>query len=154
MRLMFFYFNKFLLNRLMRRSIENGTIEQIRCSSSSSNPAEILQRCSTLRFEHGYYILTEDITVAIKRRQTIIDTLFTAVVTVLLTIGRLCIGCNLDIDEMINHFRRPIPLITGLICQIIYLPILSALICKIFSLDKSTSLGLLSTASSPGNLLE
>ena len=126
----------------------NATIEQKRCSSSSSN--EILQKCSTLRFEHGFYILTEDITVAIKRRQTIIDTLFTVVVIVLLTIGRLCIGCNLETEQFTDHLKRPIPLITGLICQIIFLPILSALICKIFSLDNSTSLGLLSTASSPG----
>lgn len=140
----------FVLRRLMQHSMENATLEQSRCSSSSSDSTEIRRRCPTLRFERGYYILTENVTVAIKRRQTIIDTLFTAVVTVLLTIGRLCIGCNLDIDQMINHFRRPIPLITGLICQIIYLPILSALICKIFSLDYSTSLGLLSTASSPG----
>jgi BASS family bile acid:Na+ symporter len=102
------------------------------------------------KFEHGYYILTEKINVGIKRHQTIIDILFTGVVMFLVTVGTLCIGCDLEIEEMINNLKRPIPLIIGLACQIIYLPLLSFFLAKIIRLDNSTSLGLLSTASSPG----
>ncbi len=111
---------------------------------------EILRKCPMLRLERGYYVLTEQITVAVKRRQTIIDVLFTGVVMVLLTVGILCIGCDLEIEQMVNNFKRPIPLLIGLACQIVYLPLLSALISKIFQLDRSTNLGLLSMASSAG----
>lgn len=111
---------------------------------------EILQNCRMLKFKHGYYILTETINVAVKRHQTIIDVLFTGVVMFLVTMGTLCIGCDLEIEQLINNVKRPIPLIIGIACQIIYLPLLAFLISKILHLDGSTSLGLLSTASNPG----
>ena len=68
----------------------------------------------------------------------------------LVTFGTLCIGCDLELEQMLSNFRRPLPLLIGLACQIIYLPLLSFALSKIFKLGKSTSLGLLSTASSPG----
>ena len=139
------------INRLIQRSTKNATIEQRVCSSlSSTNRMEILQKCPMLRLERGYYVLSEEIIVAVKRRQTIIDVLFTGVVMILLTFGRLCIGCDLEIQQMIDNFKRPIPLLIGLACQIVYLPLLSIFISKVFQLDRSTNLGLLSTASAPG----
>jgi predicted Na+-dependent transporter len=114
---------------------------------------EILENCPLLKFEHGYYILTEKLDVAVKRHQTVIDVLFTCVVMFLVTVGTLCIGCDLEIEQIMNNLKQPIPLIIGLACQIIYLPLLSFLIIKILRLDNSTSLGLLSIASSPGEFL-
>jgi predicted Na+-dependent transporter len=111
---------------------------------------DILRNCPTLKYENGHYILTQSVNVAIKRHQTIIDVLFTAVVIVLVTSGTLCIGCGLEMEQLVTSFQRPIPLIIGLVCQIIYLPLLSLGISKTFRLDNSTSLGLLSTATSPG----
>jgi predicted Na+-dependent transporter len=105
-----------------------------------------------LKYENNYYVLTQKITVAIKRHQTIIDILFTGVVIFLVTVGTLCIGCGLEIEQLMTNFKRPIPLIVGLFCQIIYLPLLSFGITKLFRLDHSTSLGLISTASSPGKI--
>jgi predicted Na+-dependent transporter len=110
----------------------------------------ILRNCPMLRFERDYYILKEEITVAIKRHQTVIDTLFTGVVMFLVTIGTLCIGCDLEIEQIVHSIKQPIPLIVGLACQLIYLPLLSLLMSKLFQLDNPTSLGLISTASSPG----
>jgi predicted Na+-dependent transporter len=111
---------------------------------------DILRNCPTLKYENGHYILTQSVNVAIKRHQTIIDVLFTAVVIVLVTSGTLCIGCGLEMEQLVTSFQRPIPLLIGLFCQIIYLPLLSLGISKTFRLDNSTSLGLLSTATSPG----
>jgi predicted Na+-dependent transporter len=105
-----------------------------------------------LKYENNHYVLTQKITVAIKRHQTIIDILFTGVVIFLVTVGTLCIGCGLEIEQLMTNFKRPIPLIVGLFCQIIYLPLLSFGITKLFRLDHSTSLGLISTASSPGKI--
>lgn len=129
---------------------KNGTFEQLTCLKSLSNHKNILKNCPELKYENNYYILREKIEVAIKRHQTIIDILFTCVVIFLVTVGTLCIGCGLEIEQLMGNFRKPFPLIIGLFCQIIYLPLLSFLITKIFRLDNSTSLGLLSTASSPG----
>jgi predicted Na+-dependent transporter len=103
-----------------------------------------------LTYENNYYILSQRITIAIKRHQSIIDVLFTCVVIFLVTIGTLCIGCGLEFEQLINNLKRPMPLLVGLFCQIVYLPCLSWGITKIFRLDNSTSLGLISTASSPG----
>ncbi len=119
---------------------------------SSSNRQEILRNCPMLTYENNHYVLSEQINVAVKRHQTIIDTLFTCVVIFLVTIGTLCIGCGLELEQLINNIKRPIPLIVGLFCQIVYLPCLSMGITKIFRLDNSTSLGLISTASSPGKI--
>ncbi|CAF3775795.1 unnamed protein product [Rotaria sp. Silwood1] len=136
--------------RSIEYSINNGTFEQIKCSKSSLNHNEIVENCQMLKYENGYYILRQTINIAVKRHQTIIDFLFTSVVMFLVTTGILCIGCGLEIEQLIKNIRQPLPLIVGLICQIIYLPLLSFIIKKIFQLDNSTSLGLLSTASSPG----
>ena len=103
-----------------------------------------------LKLEEDFYVLSQEIHVAIKRHQTIIDTLFIAVVSFLVTMGTLCIGCGLEMDQIVNNFRQPMPLVVGLLCQIVYVPLLSLAITKILRLDHSTSLGLISTASSPG----
>lgn len=134
-------------------SQKNATIEQKTCAQSSSNRQDLLQNCPMLRSENNFYILSETIHVAIKRHQSVIDILFTSAVIFLVTVGTLCIGCGLEIEQLTKNFRRPIPLIIGLFCQLIYIPCLSLGITKILRLDNSTSLGLISTASSPGKNL-
>ncbi|UJR13551.1 hypothetical protein I4U23_000565 [Adineta vaga] len=130
---------------------KNITNEQLACvRSSSSNQMEILQNCPRLQYKDGFYVVNHTINIAIKRHQTVIDALFTSVVIVLVTVGTLCIGCGLELEQLTSNFKRPIPLLIGLFCQIVYLPLLSTAITKIFRLDESTSLGLLSTASTPG----
>lgn len=140
----------YYLNRSGRALSQNITNEQILCSRSTSDRAEILRNCPKLQYKDGFYVLNHTIHVAIKRHQSIIDALFTGVVIVLVTGGTLCIGCGLEIDQLKSNFKRPIPLIIGLFCQIVYLPLLSVAISKIFRSDDPTSLGLLSTASTPG----
>jgi len=144
------YFQDESTYRSNRDLIKNATIIQKTCGGSSSNRNDILKNCPMLKYENDYYILTQNISVAIKRRQSIIDILFTCVVIFLVTVGTLCIGCGLEMEQLLKNFRKPLPLIVGFICQVIYLPLLSFAIIKIFRLDSSTSLGLISTASSPG----
>lgn len=137
----------------IRSSLANATIEEKICAESSSNQQDIIQNCPNLRYENDFYILTESLHVAVKRHQTIIDLLFTGVVIFLVTLGTLCIGCGLEIEQLTSNFRRPIPLIIGLFCQLVYLPCLSLGITKVLRLDNSTSLGLISTASCPGKMI-
>lgn len=125
--------------------------KQRACARSSPDRREILRNCPKLKLERDHYVLTEEVQVAINRRQTIIDALFTAVVTFLVTMGTLCIGCDLELEQIMQNIKRPIPLLIGLFCQTVYLPLLSLALAKIFQLDKATSLGLLSTGSCPGN---
>ena len=117
---------------------------------SSSDRVDILENCPKLRYEEGFYLLSQTVTVAIKRHQTVIDALFTGVVFFLVTMGTLCIGCGLEMEQIVDNLRRPIPLLLGLFCQIVYVPLLSYAITKIFRFDHPTSLGIISTASSPG----
>lgn len=145
-----FYFHDGIDKRITPSTEINATEQQKLCSQTSNHQQEILDNCPTLSFEDNQYILSQTVNVAIKRHQTIIDILFMSVVFFLVTMGTLCIGCQLEINQLLNNFRRPIPLIVGLFCQIVYLPSLSYGIVKIFKLDNSTSLGLLSTASTPG----
>ncbi len=138
--------------RLSRRAIQNVTIEQETCGRSSANRMEILRNCPMLKYEDGYYVFNQTINVAIKRHQSVIDALFISVVIVLVMFGTLCIGCGLEMEQLVSNLKQPIPLIIGLICQIVYLPLLSLAITKIFKLDSSTNLGLLTTASTPGKI--
>ena len=142
-----FYFEYF---RSTKRQDKNATLEQRTCVSSSSNREDILRNCPILSYENNYYVLSQRINVAIKRHQSIIDILFTCVVMFLVTMGTLCIGCGLEFEQLLVNIKRPLPLIVGLFCQIVFLPCLSLGITKIFRLDNSTALGLISTASSPG----
>ncbi len=87
-----------------------------------------------LKYENDYYILTQIISVTIKRHQSIIDVLFTCVVIFLVTVGTLCIGCGLEMEQYIKNFKRRLPLIVGFICQVIYLPLFSFSIIKKFSI--------------------
>ncbi|CAF0898573.1 unnamed protein product [Adineta ricciae] len=139
--------NKFKSGRVLSPNVTN---EQVLCAHSSPDRTEILRNCPKLQYKDGFYVLNHTINIAIKRHQSIIDALFTGVVVMLVTGGTLCIGCGLEIEQLKNNFKRPIPLIIGLFCQIVYLPLLSVAISKIFRLDDPTSLGLLSTASTPG----
>ncbi|CAF1350650.1 unnamed protein product [Adineta steineri] len=136
--------------RSTERSKRNATIEEITCARSSSDRMEILQKCPKLKYEDDHYILSHTINIAVKRHQSVIDALFTAVVIVLVTAGTLCIGCGLEMEQLLTNFRRPLPLIIGLTCQIVYVPLLSIAISKTVRLDNSTTLGLFSTACSPG----
>ena len=133
-------------------SLQNATIEQKTCAQSSSNRQDILQNCPMLHHDNNSYILSETIHVAVRRHQSVIDVLFMSVVIFLVTVGTLCIGCGLEIEQLTSNFRRPIPLIIGLFCQLVYLPCLSLGITKVLRLDNSTSLGLISTAISPGKI--
>ena len=139
--------------RSTERRDKNATIEQQNCVRSSRNREEILRNCPMLTYENNHYVLSQQINIAIKRHQSIIDILFTSVVTFLVTIGTLCIGCGLELEQLISNLKRPIPLIVGLFCQVVYLPCLSLGLAKAFRLDNSTSLGLISTASSPGKYI-
>jgi hypothetical protein len=136
--------------RPVASSLVNGSEEQKSCAMSSSDRLEILENCPSVKYDDGLYILSQTISVAIKRHQTIIDALFTGVVFFLVTMGTLCIGCDLEMEQIVGNLRRPIPLLLGLFCQIVYVPLLSYALTKIFRFDHATSLGLISTASSPG----
>jgi hypothetical protein len=68
-----------------------------------------------LKYENDYYILIQTISVAIKRHQSIIDFLFTYVVIFLVTVKTLCIGCGLQMEQLVNNFKRPLPLIA--VCE-------------------------------------
>ncbi len=113
------YFQDELVYRSNWGLIKNATIIQKTCVRSSSNRNDILQNCPMLKYENDYYILTQIISVAIaiKRRQSIIDVFFTCIVIFLVTVGTLCIGCGLEMEQLIKNFKRPLPLIVGLICQ-------------------------------------
>jgi hypothetical protein len=140
------------LRRLRRLSKSNITDEDRLCLESPANRSVILENCPTLTFDEDSYVLTEDIQVAIKRHQTVIDILFTIAVSFLVMMGTICIGCGLEIEQLMHNLKRPLPVLVGLFCQIIYLPLLAVLIGKVFRLDDSTNLGLLSTASCPGEI--
>lgn len=132
-------------------SLVNGSAEERACAMFSLDRDEILHRCSMLKFENASYHYSQTIDVAIKRHQTIIDNLFTTVILFLVMIGTLCIGCGLELDQILENWKKPLPLFIGSFCQIIYVPLLSFGITKIFRLDRANSLGLISTASSPGS---
>lgn len=143
-----FYFEK--QNQKQNYSVKNATDEQRICLTSEFDDEDFFQRCSMIKNHSEFFRYSRTIDVAIKRRQTIIDTLFMSVIIVLVMAGTLCIGCGLEIEQIFENFRRPIPLLVGLFSQIIFLPLLSFGMTKIFRFDKAASLGLISTASSPG----
>jgi len=78
-------------------------------------PLLIIYACPMLKYENDYYILIQTISVAIKRHQSIIDFLFTCVVIFLVAVETLCIGCGLEMEQLVNNFKRPLPLIA--VCE-------------------------------------
>ncbi|CAF1521367.1 unnamed protein product [Rotaria sp. Silwood1] len=91
-----------------------------------------------------------EIDIAVKRKTTILDTIFTIIIIILVCIGTFLIGCRLVPQNLYTNIRQPIPILIGLLSQFLCLPLLSYGLCKIAKLDSSTSIGLLSTGSSPG----
>ncbi|CAF0749286.1 unnamed protein product [Didymodactylos carnosus] len=120
------------------------------CRNSLPYTEDILRNCPSLTYENDSYVLNETIQIAVKRRQTIIDFLFTAIVIGLVTCGTFCIGCGLLFEQIAVNFHRPLPVLVGLFCQFVYMPLLSYGIIRILKLDSSTSLGILSTGICPG----
>ncbi len=60
---------------------------------------------------------------AVKRKSTILDTIFTVVVIILVCIGTFLIGCRLATQNLYANIRRPIPILIGLFSQFLCLPL-------------------------------
>ena len=69
--------------------------------------------------------LTSDIQVdfAVKRKATVLDTIFTVIIIILVCIGTFLIGCRLSMQNLWSHLRRPIPILIGLFSQFLCLPL-------------------------------
>ncbi|CAF0898553.1 unnamed protein product [Adineta ricciae] len=87
---------------------------------------------------------------AVKRKSTVLDTIFTVVVIILVCIGTFLIGCRLKTQNLYANIRRPVPILIGLSSQFVCLPLLAYGLAKLAKLDSSTAIGLLSTGSAPG----
>ncbi|CAF0850351.1 unnamed protein product [Didymodactylos carnosus] len=131
-------------------SIDENSLENHACRNSFPYKDDLLRNCPSLMYENGSYVLNKTIQIAVKRRQTIIDILFTTIVVVLVAIGTFCIGCGLLIEQLASNIRHPLPLLVGLFCQFVFAPLLGFGIARILKLDHPVSLGILSTASCPG----
>jgi len=64
-----------------------------------------------------------NIDIAVKRKSTILDTIFTVVVIILVCIGTFLIGCRLVPQNLYANIRRPIPILIGLFSQFLCLPL-------------------------------
>jgi len=60
---------------------------------------------------------------AVKRKSSILDTIFTVVVIILVCIGTFLIGCRLVTQNLYANIRRPIPILIGLFSQFLCLPL-------------------------------
>jgi hypothetical protein len=64
-----------------------------------------------------------NIDLAVKRKSTILDTIFTVIVIILVCIGTFLIGCRLATQNLYANIRRPIPILIGLFSQFLCLPL-------------------------------
>ncbi len=64
-----------------------------------------------------------NIDLAVKRKSTILDIIFTVVVIILVCIGTFLIGCRLVIQNLYANIRRPVPILIGLSSQFLCLPL-------------------------------
>jgi len=62
---------------------------------------------------------------AVKKKATILDTIFTVVVIILVCIGTFLIGCRLVTQNLYSNIRRPAPILIGLFSQFLCLPLVS-----------------------------
>lgn len=67
------------------------------------------------------------IDIAVKRKGTVLDIIFTVVIIILVCIGTFLIGCRLSTTNLIAHMRRPIPILIGLFSQFLCLPLVRRL---------------------------
>jgi hypothetical protein len=64
-----------------------------------------------------------NIDLAVKRKSTILDTIFTVIVIILVCIGTFLIGCRLVTQNLYANIRRPVPILIGLSSQFLCLPL-------------------------------
>lgn len=60
---------------------------------------------------------------AVKRKSSVLDTIFTVIVIILVCIGTFLIGCRLSSQNLIFNIRRPVPILIGLFSQFVCLPL-------------------------------
>ena len=65
--------------------------------------------------------------IAVKRKATVLDTIFTVVIVILVCIGTFLIGCRLSTANLYAHMRRPVPILIGLFSQFFCLPLVRSL---------------------------
>ena len=68
---------------------------------------------------------TDDLQIdfAVKRKSTVLDTIFTVIVIILVCIGTFLIGCRLVTQNLYANIRRPVPILIGLSSQFLCLPL-------------------------------
>jgi hypothetical protein len=74
---------------------------------------------------HYLFNYTNDLNIdfAVKRKSTVLDTIFTVVVIILVCIGTFLIGCRLVPQNLYANIRRPVPILIGLFSQFLCLPL-------------------------------
>ncbi|XP_039252117.2 sodium-dependent organic anion transporter-like [Styela clava] len=60
------------------------------------------------------------------------------------------IGCTIEIQRLVKHFKNPTGIITGLVCQFIIMPFLGYMWASIFSMEDPETLSVLIVGSCPG----
>ncbi|XP_013416873.1 ileal sodium/bile acid cotransporter-like [Lingula anatina] len=88
--------------------------------------------------------------VNVLRNPKALDTIFTIVVAVSVSINTIGFGCKLDLDVVKEILKKPVAPVVGLICQYAGMPMISFSIAKILKLPNELALGLFAIGCSPG----
>ncbi|CAM4821442.1 unnamed protein product [Rotaria magnacalcarata] len=114
--------------------------------------SKLLLHVEYLNETRNLFNYTNDLNIdlAVKRKTTVIDTIFTIVIIILVCIGTFLIGCRLVPQNLYANIRKPVPIIIGLFSQFLCLPLLAYGLAKLAKLDSSAAIGLLSTGTAPG----
>ena len=60
------------------------------------------------------------------------------------------LGCTIKLDVLKSHFRRPVGLVTGLVCQFIIYPAITFGLAHALKLEKWLAIGMILLGTAPG----
>lgn len=87
--------------------------------------SKLLLQAEYLNETQNLFNYTNDLRIefAVKRKTTVLDTIFTVAVILLVCIGTFLIGCRLILRNLYVNIRKPIPILIGLFSQFLCLPL-------------------------------
>ncbi|VDM02829.1 unnamed protein product [Schistocephalus solidus] len=95
-------------------------------------------------------LLVSGFRILILRKSGIVDRIFRIGLIILLFVVSFLMGCELDIDILRKHLRKPIGPVIGFSCQFILMPAIALALAKLCPISPEFGFGLFVIGSAPG----
>ncbi|KAJ8302550.1 hypothetical protein KUTeg_018946 [Tegillarca granosa] len=101
-------------------------------------------------FSTQWYKLPDRFEIVVRRKDGVLNRIFTVSVIVLVCLANVAMGCKTDLQIVKQTLKKPVAPVTGLVSQFLLMPMIAFGLGYAMSLEPALAFGLFATGCSPG----